>query len=187
MLADDQTMFREGLAELLNSRGDMNVVGQTNIGLVCAALAQKIKPDVVILQVESAIEKAKEILSELLRISPQPKVIIVTIFVALPRQALEWAEAGSGGVLSGRQLEVLVLAARGFSNRQIAVSLHLSVGTVKRHLVNIYAQMNVGSRGEAANKALSEGWITPRDIAWNEEKGVYQPALDIGHPSGNEI
>jgi DNA-binding NarL/FixJ family response regulator len=216
MLADDQTMFREGLAELLNSRGDMDVVGQTNIGPVCVALAQKIKPDVVILQVESAIEKAKEILSELLRISPQPKVIIVTIFVdlravkelmdlgasacllksssaeqligaihtaaldsngkntivALPRQALEWAEAGSGGVLSGRQLEVLVLAARGFSNRQIAVSLHLSVGTVKRHLVNIYAQMNVGSRGEAANKALSEGWITPRDIAWHEEKGV---------------
>ena len=83
MLADDQTMFREGLAELLNSRGDMDVVGQTNIGPVCVALAQKIKPDVVILQVESAIEKAKEILSELLRISPQPMVIIVTIFVDL--------------------------------------------------------------------------------------------------------
>jgi len=214
MLADDQTMFREGLAELLISRGGMDVVGQTNTGLVCVALAQKTRPDVVILQVESVIEKSKENLSELLRISPQPKVIIVGVvvdlravrdlmelgasayllksssvgqligaihtatldpsgkntIVALPRQALERAVTASGGVLSSRQLEVLVLVARGFSNRQIAVSLHLSVGTVKRHLVNIYAKLKVGSRGEAANKALSEGWITLSDIAWHEER-----------------
>jgi DNA-binding NarL/FixJ family response regulator len=214
MLADDQTMFREGLAELLISRGGMDVVGQTNTGLVCVALAQKTRPDVVILQVESVIEKSKENLSELLRISPQPKVIIVGVvvdlravrdlmelgasayllksssvgqligaihtatldpsgkntIVALPRQTLERAVTASGGVLSSRQLEVLVLVARGFSNRQIAVSLHLSVGTVKRHLVNIYAKLKVGSRGEAANKALSEGWITLSDIAWHEER-----------------
>ena len=98
MLADDQTMFREGLAELLNSRGDMDVVGQTNIGPVCVALAQKIKPDVVILQVESAIEKAKEILSELLRISPQPMVIIVTIFVDL-RAVKELMDLGASACL----------------------------------------------------------------------------------------
>jgi DNA-binding NarL/FixJ family response regulator len=214
MLADDQTMFREGLAELLVSRGGMDVVGQTSTGPVCVPLAQKTKPDVVILQVESGIERSKETLCELLRISPQPKVIIVTMvvdlravrdlmelgasayllksssveqligaiytaaldpsgkntIVALPKQALERAERRSGGVLSDRQLEVLVLVARGFSNRQIAVSLHLSVGTVKRHLVNIYARMKVASRWEAANKALSEGWITLGDIAWREEK-----------------
>jgi DNA-binding NarL/FixJ family response regulator len=214
MLADDQTMSREPLAELLVWREGMDVVGQTNTGPICVALAQQTKPDVVILQVDSVIEKSKETLCELLRVSPQSKVIIVTMsldlravralmdlgasayllksssveqligaiytatlhpsgkdtIVALPRQALERAETGSGGMLSSRQLEVLVLVARGFSNRQIAVSLHLSVGTVKRHLVDIYAKMKVASRWEAANKALSEGWITLGDIAWREER-----------------
>jgi ATP/maltotriose-dependent transcriptional regulator MalT len=41
-------------------------------------------------------------------------------------------------VLSGRELEVLLMVARRMSNHQIAVSLHLSEATIKRHLANIY-------------------------------------------------
>ena len=40
--------------------------------------------------------------------------------------------------LSGRELEVLLMVARRMSNHQIAVSLHLSEATIKRHLANIY-------------------------------------------------
>ena len=36
--------------------------------------------------------------------------------------------------------------------------------TVKRHLANVYEKMGVGSRGEASQKALSEGWITAGDL-----------------------
>ena len=67
--------------------------------------------------------------------------------------------------LSSRELEVLLLAARGMTNGQIARSLHLSEGTVRRHLANIYAKLEVNSRGEATRKAISEGWITPRDVS----------------------
>jgi DNA-binding NarL/FixJ family response regulator len=70
--------------------------------------------------------------------------------------------------LSGRELEILLLAARGMSNRQIAVSLHLSEATVKRHLANIYPRIGVSSRGEAVRKALSNRWITARDITGGE-------------------
>jgi DNA-binding NarL/FixJ family response regulator len=66
--------------------------------------------------------------------------------------------------LSGRELEVLLMVARGMSNHQIAVSLHLSEATVKRHLANIYPKMGVSSRGEAVRMALSKEWISPRDI-----------------------
>lgn len=55
------------------------------------------------------------------------------------------------------------------SNRQIAASLHLSVGTVKRHLANTYAKMGVSSRTEAAQKALAEGWISPFELSEYEE------------------
>lgn len=92
-----------------------------------------------------------------------------SVVVGMPREMLEEAEEGSGGVLSARELEILLLTARGLSNRRIAASLHLAEGTVKRHLANIYEKMEVGSRSEATRKALQEEWITISDISVEEE------------------
>jgi DNA-binding NarL/FixJ family response regulator len=58
----------------------------------------------------------------------------------------------------------LLLAARGLSNRQIAASVHLAEGTVKRHLANIYQKIGVSSRGEAAREALIRDWITVEEV-----------------------
>jgi len=70
--------------------------------------------------------------------------------------------------ISARELEVLVLAGRGLSNRQIASRLHLSEATVKRHLATAYPKMGVSSRGEALSNAMKEVWITDRDIVGPE-------------------
>ncbi|MEJ7633084.1 MAG: response regulator transcription factor [Rubrobacteraceae bacterium] len=70
--------------------------------------------------------------------------------------------------LSGRQMDILLLAARGLSNRQISYALHIAEATVKRHLANIYNKIEVGSRSEATRKAISEGWISTRDISQKE-------------------
>ena len=67
--------------------------------------------------------------------------------------------------LSRRELEVLTLAARGLSNRQIANTLRLAEATVKRHLANLYPKLGVGSRSEATRKALIEGWLDVGDLA----------------------
>ena len=85
--------------------------------------------------------------------------------VGMPPAMLEEAEEGSGGVLSARELEILLLAARGLSNNQIATRIHLAEGTVKRHLTNSYHKMGVGSRSEATRMALYEEWITIHDVA----------------------
>jgi ATP/maltotriose-dependent transcriptional regulator MalT len=66
--------------------------------------------------------------------------------------------------LSGRELEVLLMVARGMSNHQIAVSLYLSEATIKRHLADIYPRIGVSFRGEAVRKALSKEWISTSDI-----------------------
>jgi DNA-binding NarL/FixJ family response regulator len=68
------------------------------------------------------------------------------------------------GVLSERETEIVVLAARGFSNHQIARSLHISEPTVERHLANVYAKIGVGSGSEAVRMALMEQWIGLTDI-----------------------
>jgi len=66
--------------------------------------------------------------------------------------------------LSRREIEILKLAARGMSNKDIANTLFLSVRTVKAHLTNIFNKMGVGCRTDAIIKALREGYITLDDI-----------------------
>ena len=52
--------------------------------------------------------------------------------------------------LSGREREVLTLAARGLDNDDIARELHLSVRTVERHLQNVYVKLDVQGRSARA-------------------------------------
>jgi len=65
--------------------------------------------------------------------------------------------------LTDRELEVLILAARGMSNRDIADQLVLSARTIQAHLSAIFAKMEVGSRTEAVVQALQKGWIKLED------------------------
>jgi ATP/maltotriose-dependent transcriptional regulator MalT len=87
----------------------------------------------------------------------------------MPERMIEQVKKADGYGISARELEVLVLVSRGLSNNQIASRLHLSEAIVKRHLANLYPKMGVSSRGEAVSKAMSEGWITERDIVGPEE------------------
>ncbi|GAG03914.1 unnamed protein product, partial [marine sediment metagenome] len=61
--------------------------------------------------------------------------------------------------LTERELEVLQLAAKGHSNKEIAKELFLSVPTVKAHFVNIFNKLGVGSRTEAVLCGLRMGWL----------------------------
>lgn len=213
LLADDHTLFREGLAGLLAKYGGLEIVAQVPNDEGALRLTREHKPDVVIMQVQMPFERAKQSLSKMRRISPPPKIVIVTMFenpryvreltrvgvsayliksasvehligavraavfdlkgenvvVGMPQEMLEESKDASEGVLSVREMEILLLTARGLSNRQIASSLRLAEATIKRHLANIYSKMGVGSRGEAMRKALSEDWITIQEITDEDE------------------
>ncbi len=59
--------------------------------------------------------------------------------------------------LSEREIEVLRLLARGFSNADIASRLHLSDGTVRNHVSSILAKLDVPDRTQAAIIAIKHG------------------------------
>jgi DNA-binding NarL/FixJ family response regulator len=208
LLADDHTMFREGLAAILASHGGLEIVAEAPNDEDALRLARELSPDVVIMQVQMPFQRAVATLEAMRSFPDPPKVVIVTMFespryvrdltgagalayllktsssehlvaavraavldpegksavVGMPPAMLEESGDGVESVLSARELEILLLAARGLSNHQIASSLHLSEATVKRHLANIYPKMGVSSRGEAARKALREEWITIEEI-----------------------
>lgn len=71
---------------------------------------------------------------------------------------------GAGEKITTREQEVLGLAARGMSNRDIARKLDLSEYTVKSYLVEIFSKLNVGSRTEAVITALQAGILTLNDL-----------------------
>ena len=64
---------------------------------------------------------------------------------------------------SERELEVLQLAARGLTNKQIGVTLAISDRTVQNHLQNVFGKLNARSRTEAVTVALRGGLITLED------------------------
>ena len=209
-LADDHTMFREGLAAIFTSQGgDVEVVGQSSIsGDDAEALIERNKPDVVITEVDADLNTAKEVLRRIRLLSPNSRIVVLTMFdnlhylkalsrlginayvhksssseellatidalsrqpdgdnvvVSMPRGLLERLGEEPVGALSEREMEIVVLAARGLSNHQIARELHISEATVKRHLANVYAKIGVGSRSEAVRMALAQQWIGLREI-----------------------
>jgi DNA-binding CsgD family transcriptional regulator len=56
--------------------------------------------------------------------------------------------------LTAREAEVLELASRGLTNRQIAARLHVTVHAVKFHLAGVYRKLGVANRTEAVVRSL---------------------------------
>jgi DNA-binding NarL/FixJ family response regulator len=209
-LADDRTLFREGLEAILSSRSDVEVVGKSSTGEEATAQVGESKPDLIITQLDMHLKKVEEILSGLRSASPASKIVVLTMFdnphylkallklgidaylhktssaekllttidsvshqaspggqnvvISMPRDLLEWSDKKPAADLSEREREIVVLAARGLSNEQIAGELHLATTTVRRHLANVYQKMGVRSRTEAVRTALIEQWIVLPEI-----------------------
>jgi len=66
----------------------------------------------------------------------------------------------SAGSLSHRELEVLQLVAGGNTNREAATKLFITEATVKTHLLNIYAKLDVNDRAAAVAEAYNRGLLT---------------------------
>jgi len=66
--------------------------------------------------------------------------------------------------LTDREMEVLSLVAKGYTNKAIGVQLAISDRTVQGHLAHIFGKLQASSRTEAVMKAVSLGWL-PSDLS----------------------
>ena len=78
----------------------------------------------------------------------------------IPQELVEKLAAGmSSEILTGRELGVLALLARGKSNKEIGANLFISETTVKGHLRHIFTKLDVLSRTEAVTVASRRGLV----------------------------
>ena len=218
MVVDDHPAFRDGLSRLLQEEEGLEVVATPSNGHQAIQLAEKLKPDVIILDISmpgiSGIEVAKQIKSN----HPEIAILMVSAY-SYQSYILAALRAGASGYLlknaplqelikairlvnSGegvfdmkvtgnilrhlasdkvekrkdveelhpRELEILTIAAKGGSNKEIASRLDISERTVQTHLVNIFRKLRVSSRTEAVLKGLRAGWFTLDDLSNPQEE-----------------
>jgi NarL family two-component system response regulator LiaR len=215
MLAEDHVVVREGTREIIQHEDDMEVVGEAGDGEEAVVLAPRVKPDVIIMDVNMPKLNGIEATKQIKAIMPKVAVLVLTAYdndqyvSALleagaagyllknikGRELIEAVRAVNAGesvlhpkiarkvlnrfaiygtkpegepivnILSERELEVLKLAAKGLSNRDIAEQLFLSIRTVQAHLGNIFNKLDVGSRTEAILYGLKKGWFSVEDLS----------------------
>ncbi len=112
LLADDHTLFRQGVRTLLASETDMEVVGEAADGSAAAERAAELKPDVVLLDIGMPGPSSFETTRQIKRNRPETKVLFLTMYDD-EDYLLEGMEVGANGyVLKDSPALQLVAAVR---------------------------------------------------------------------------
>jgi DNA-binding NarL/FixJ family response regulator len=98
LIADDQTLVRDGFRMILDAQEDIEVVGEAADGLEAVARARELRPDVVLMDVRMPGRDGLDATRELLLELPETHVLILTTF-DLNEYVYEAMRAGASGFL----------------------------------------------------------------------------------------
>ncbi|MBI4282579.1 MAG: response regulator transcription factor [Chloroflexi bacterium] len=209
LLVDDQTLFREGLRLLLQELGGFIVVGEAANGKEAVVQAQRLQPDVVVMDITMGETNGLEATRGLRSVGFKAPILFLTIhdsheyfFGALDagasgyvlkdavgsdlatalrvvhqggvylspsvaRRLLEdylfrvasGEEQKSYALLSRREKEILEFIGQGFTNREIAEKLLISINTVQTHRLRLMEKLDLHSRAELMKYAVRLGMV----------------------------
>ena len=126
LLVDDQPLFREGVHTLLSLQPDLEVVGEAGTGEEALRLAARLRPDVVLMDLQMPVLDGVEATRRLRLTQPDCRVIALTTFDD-DEYVFEGLRAGAIGYLlkdtpSVKLLEAIRAAARGESFLQPSIA-----------------------------------------------------------------
>jgi NarL family two-component system response regulator LiaR len=110
LLVDDHAIVRDGLASLLDTQPDIQVVGQADNGVDGVALAQRLEPDVILMDLVmpkmDGIEATRRIMAD----QPQARILVLTSFAAEDKVFPAIKAGAFGYLLKNSDAEELVSA-----------------------------------------------------------------------------
>jgi len=155
LLADDHTIFRDGLRKLLEAEPDMEIVGEAGDGAEAVALTQQVRPDMLLLDLAMPRVPGLEALREVIGLKTPVKIILLTAAIE-KRQIIEALQVGARGVvMKDAATQMLIRAIRTVMNGQFWVGREGVSDMVA------YLKHQIASR--PAPKAKSYG-LTRREI-----------------------
>jgi DNA-binding NarL/FixJ family response regulator len=212
LLVDDQAMVRAGIHMILEAENDIHVIGEAEDGAKAVASAHKLKPDVVLMDIQMPLLNGLEATRQIIQtIGNTCRILILTTFER-DDYVFEALRAGASGFilknappedliaavrvvaegnallapsvtrriihefaqrtprndlkeklssLTEREIEVLRLIAKGKTNAEIAVDLFVGETTVKTHISNLFAKLDLRDRVQAVVYAYESGLIQP--------------------------
>lgn len=149
LLVDDDPLVRAGLAMILGSAEDLEVVGEAGDGADAVEAVRRHRPDVVLMDIRMPRLDGLAATSAVVRLSPAPKVVVLTTF-DLDDYVFRALEAGASGfLLKDTPPRDLVEAVR-----VVAAGEAMLSPSVTRRLIGHFAAAGVDTRRRAALKRL---------------------------------
>ena len=112
LLADDHTLFRQGVKTLLAAESDMEVVGEAADGISAAERAAELRPDVVLMDIGMPGPSSFEITRQIKRNRPETRVLFLSMYDDEDYLVQSMEVGGSGYVLKDSPSPQLVAAVR---------------------------------------------------------------------------
>jgi DNA-binding NarL/FixJ family response regulator len=116
LIADDHTLFREGLRALLASVPEIDVVGETASGQETLAKADELQPDVILMDIQMPGLNGIEATRRILRAHPHAGIIMLTMFQDDDSVFAAMRAGARGYVLKGADQSVLLRAMQAVAN-----------------------------------------------------------------------
>jgi two-component system, NarL family, nitrate/nitrite response regulator NarL len=112
LLADDHTIFRDGLRKLLEAEPDLEIVGEAGDGADAITMVQQVKPDLLLLDLAMPRVPGLEALREVIALKTPVKTILLTAAIE-KKQIIEALQVGARGVvLKEAATQMLIRAIR---------------------------------------------------------------------------